>query len=476
MAWEIAWDSNRKRWYYQDRFQGTSSWERPADCTLELPRDPPPEAPQASGAADLPPGWQCSWDVQHRRWYYYNHNTEERLWERPPASPSAAAASAPGPRPGPGAGPGPAPEATRVASVRPDVPAASTGTASTTSGVPANVVSPRPTASDRSSASGLSGTSSAPLGGTLQRRQPRKDVPWDAEDFINRLAVARATGSRHATKAVLKEVAEHNYKLRTNWAVPRTQFITHAQCMSTRVPGQGKEPEITFSTMTTADALYHYAFHGRRRACGLNFANGVDVGGGYKNGAQAQEEDLCRRMPNLYTSLFQAKRDGLYPFGPGTAKSATEPGKYCDVLWTPNCVIARAGDERGFTMLPPEAQASVSLVAAAAPNLRFANPPDLHDKSLMYNAVKSILIAPRMMEPEVTTIVLGAWGCGAFGGNAREVCELFCRALVEERLGRLYEEVHFAIPAFGTDENSREFKDCLHKSGIPFREITPSVT
>jgi len=307
------------------------------------------------------------------------------------------------------------------------------------------------------------------------RRAPRQVAPWDADDFIRRLMQARGTGSRYATKAVLKEVAEHNYNLRTLWAVPRTHFITHDQCMKTRVQGRGKDPEITFSTMTTADALYHFAYNERRKVCGLNFANGSDVGGGYKTGAQAQEEDLCRRIPNLFTSLFQAKREGLYPFGPGTARSPSEPGKYCDVLWTPGCVIARAGEERGFALLPPEAQVSTSLVAAAAPNLKFAVPPDLHDRTLMYNAAKTILIAPRMMEPEVSTIVLGAWGCGAFGGDPQEISQLFCSALIEERLGRLYQEVHFAIPAFSQDENLVVFKDCLRKNGIEFREITPSV-
>ena len=36
---------------------------------------------------------------------------------------------------------------------------------------------------------------------------------------------------------------------------------------------------------------------------GLNFANAHHAGGGYLRGARAQEEDLCRLMPTLYTAL-----------------------------------------------------------------------------------------------------------------------------------------------------------------------------
>jgi len=448
-AWEPAWSSANKQWYYQDRRTGESSWGRPPGCTVELPRQPPSEVPQSVSAvaANLPPGWEAEWDPTHKRHYYYNLETKERLWKPPPGTGAvvAAAAAAPGreeARPSRLAAPAPAgPEASPRTPVR----------------------SPVPDIGRR---------------GTPQRGAGRATA-WDAEAFRQRVAQARATGEIRAVKSVLREVSEHNYTLRDQWPVPRTVHVTLQRCLQSRPTGHSRAPELTFSASSTADAALHFALAGGgRKVVALNFANGSTVGGGYKNGATAQEEDLCRRFPCLYTSLNNANREGLYPFGPSTCSSPDRPAKYSDVLWTPGAILARAGEVDGFSLLPPERQVAVSLVAAAAPNLRFANPPELNDSNLMYDAIKAILIAPKVMQPEVTTIILGAWGCGAFGGNPDDISELFCRALSDERLGRLYKEVHFAIleSGRGEDRNAKVFREALRKHGLTPSELNVATS
>jgi len=166
-------------------------------------------------------------------------------------------------------------------------------------------------------------------------------------------------------------------------------------------------------------------------------------------------------------------RAGLYPFGPCTCTSPDEPAKYSDVLLTPNVTIARAGEPEGYALLPTGQQISVSLVAAAAPNLRLADPKEIFDREHMYNTVKMIFLVPRLLQPELTTLVLGAWGCGAFGGDPVEVSELFCRAIVDEGLGQLYEEVHFAIPSGTDDQNANIFREALRRHGLAVRESQP---
>mmetsp|Transcript_39518 Transcript_39518/g.102433 ORF Transcript_39518/g.102433 Transcript_39518/m.102433 type:complete len:263 (-) Transcript_39518:112-900(-) len=262
--------------------------------------------------------------------------------------------------------------------------------------------------------------------------------------------------------------------MRRKWYLPTTMQASWTDCTRWRsevAPKRGKT-EITCSVWSTADALHHFATQfGRdsaRKVCGLNFANGVNVGGGYKTGALAQEEDLCRRLPMLYTSLYNAKKEGLYPFGPSTYESKEKPGKYCDVLFTPDVVIARRSEEWGFELLPNHEQLGVSLVTAAAPNINFAN--EVKDLELMYNTVQSVLFAPLLHEPKTEALILGAWGCGAFGGVAEEIGELFARAL-RDGLGSDYKHIHFAIPRGDKNQNADVFRKCLKDYNIKFQEL-----
>jgi uncharacterized protein (TIGR02452 family) len=306
------------------------------------------------------------------------------------------------------------------------------------------------------------------------RRGPRSDPgPWNAEDFKARFAEAAATGDLRKKKEVMKEVSENNYALRKNWSIPRTVMYPFADVMRRLPPGGTRDVQISFSNMTTGDAVKYFASQRGHQVCALNFANGSSVGGGYKNGAIAQEEDLCRRCPTLYTSLNNAHRDHCYPFGPATCRSRDRPERYSHVLFTPGVVLARGGQEAGFALWPDAEQVPFSLITAAAPNVGTAR--EVYDLDLMYNTVQSIFVAPKLAAPDTTTLILGAWGCGVFGCNPRDMSALFAKAIKERRLGNLYTEIHFAIPSFSaTDTNSAMFMDTLQHERIAVRTIQPS--
>lgn len=287
---------------------------------------------------------------------------------------------------------------------------------------------------------------------------------WDANNFERRLRAV--DGDRDATKNLLREVARHNYQISRDLPIPKTTLVSCAECHEAEpsLKRLSKTPRVLLTNSYTGDALVRLG-HGRDgTVCAMNFANGGSVGGGYTNGAVAQEEDLCRQIPTLYTSLLRAKKHGAYPFGPQTYKGA-DFCRYCDVTYTPDLVVSRGGRSEGYRMLMQDEQVTVSIVSAAAPNLR-ARVPEIFDDNLMGGAITDVFVAPRLKDSRVDTLILGAWGCGAFGCDAEKVASLFAHALTEQNLGSLYREVHFCVP-IGHDKNYDIFKKVLQNALKP---------
>lgn len=82
-------------------------------------------------------------------------------------------------------------------------------------------------------------------------------------------------------------------------------------------------------------------------ACALNFANAEIPGGRYRSGGLAQEEDLCRLLPQLYPAL----KSFAYPIPPSTA-----------LLTTNLLAVRRPGS---YACCAP--QGAVSIITAAMP-------------------------------------------------------------------------------------------------------------
>merc|ERR1712160_221810 len=73
---------------------------------------------------------------------------------------------------------------------------------------------------------------------------------------------------------------------------------------------------------------------------------------------------------------------------------------------------------------------------------------------LIYQIIQSIFLAPLKMDPQIDTLILGAFGCGAFGNDPKEISELFVKALIQDGYGQLYKEIHFAIPKLAPNDDN----------------------
>jgi uncharacterized protein (TIGR02452 family) len=164
----------------------------------------------------------------------------------------------------------------------------------------------------------------------------------------------------------------------------------------------------------------------------LNFASATKPGGGFINGAQAQEESLARSSA-LYPSLLAA--DEFYAY-----HRAHRNPLYSDrMIYSPGVPVFRG--DRGELLASAYA---VSFLTVAAPNRAAAE----RDRPHLLPQVPGVLAqrAARILRIAAahghTEIVLGAWGCGVFGNDPDEVAGVFAAALRE---APWFERVVFAI-------------------------------
>jgi uncharacterized protein (TIGR02452 family) len=190
--------------------------------------------------------------------------------------------------------------------------------------------------------------------------------------------------------------------------------------------------DITLTDHTTIDAVHQLSLDGYKQPAILNFASARSPGGGFLRGAMAQEESLCRAM-TLYPAL--AAQTEFY------AQNRAWPDTiYADAaIYTPHILCIRDG----FGHLKPD-PIEVAVITCPAPNkraLRHDN-ADAVGRALRLRARLILDIAAYYAHD---ALVLGAWGCGVFGNDPRQVAQVFAAAITQGCAPGL-RRVHFAIP------------------------------
>ncbi|MDX2731963.1 MULTISPECIES: TIGR02452 family protein [Streptomyces] len=175
---------------------------------------------------------------------------------------------------------------------------------------------------------------------------------------------------------------------------------------------------------------------GAGRIAVLNYASARNPGGGYLNGAQAQEEALCRGSA-LYATLLRAPDYYAH-------HRAERSAFYTDrVIHSPGVPVFR--DDRGRLLDTPY---TVGFLTSPAPNagvIRSRTPEDAH-------RIPAVLAsrAERVLEVAAVRgyrrLVLGAWGCGVFMNDPAQVAGAF-RALLADggRFAGHFEQIVFGI-------------------------------
>ena len=172
------------------------------------------------------------------------------------------------------------------------------------------------------------------------------------------------------------------------------------------------------STLTGAAALTRLS--GQHPIGVLNFASARRPGGGFRNGAAAQEESLARSSA-LVAALAR------FPEFYAVHRRANDP-RYSDrMIYAPGCPVFR--DDAGKLLDTPYA---VDFITSAAPNAGALARPRTRKsgelRALFRQRAQKVLALA--CAQGCTALVLGAWGCGVFRNDPELVAEIFAEALL----------------------------------------------
>ena len=155
----------------------------------------------------------------------------------------------------------------------------------------------------------------------------------------------------------------------------------------------------------------------------LNMANGRHPGGGYKNGAGAQEENLHRRSDAV---RFTEGQDCRYPI----------PKDGC--LSSRGVSVFRGKESDGYPWINVFHITMLSCAAINRPQLTregddYSRPSQ---RWAMENKVAAIIGAAE--QAEVDVVILSAFGCGAFKNPPAAVARMFKKELEKASLRSVF--------------------------------------
>ena len=200
----------------------------------------------------------------------------------------------------------------------------------------------------------------------------------------------------------------------------------------------------------------------------LNLANPVNPGGGVRKGARAQEEDLCRKS-SLLLALEDQQAAAYYAYNKSLHSYMGSDG----IIITPKVEIIK--DEKGELL---DESVIVAVMTCAAPMIKrgLEGLSQKEYEELLYHRITSMLTLAAYLGYE--GLVLGAFGCGAFGNDAKLVSDIFFKAFKnfcynDRRERDFFRRVDFAV--LSRDERQYNYKEFCRNFDDYYREEDAAV-
>ncbi len=260
-----------------------------------------------------------------------------------------------------------------------------------------------------------------------------------------------------------------------------------------------KTTQFLFVNQDSIDAALDPRHH-LNNPCVLNLANAFSPGGGVEGGSKAQEEDIFRRT-NYFDSLYPERNPKLaneireyQASKKGHEVEKSRPVKATGHdrdnylvpehggIYSPNVCVFRQNAESGFDLM--EQPRLLSFVAVAAYNRKVSHKSKLVFGNADYGPIdpttykeytkRKIRAALRIAATHGhEDLVLGAFGCGAFENDPKDIARWYGEILSEDEFKNRFRTVVFAILDKGETRNLTAF--CSDPGLIRLRDERGSV-
>lgn len=194
-----------------------------------------------------------------------------------------------------------------------------------------------------------------------------------------------------------------------------------------------RQPQTRVENISTVAAIHMLSAEGEKAIGVLNFASAKNPGGGFLNGAKAQEESLAVSS-TLYPTL--TAHEEYY-----RENRAHKSMMYLDYgIYSPEVVFFR---DTAFQLIETPVKASVlTLPAVNMGQVLLKGENRAEAKKVMHRRMK--LALGIFAEQKAKHLVLGAYGCGVFQNDPREIA-FWWKELMEEGMGQYFNSVFHAV-------------------------------
>lgn len=166
----------------------------------------------------------------------------------------------------------------------------------------------------------------------------------------------------------------------------------------------------------------------------LNFASAKNPGGGFINGAEAQEESLARTSA-LYETLLMA--DDYYT----THRNMTSCFYTDTMIYSPQVPVFRK--DKGELLSKPVMCNFITSPAVNAGVVK-RQEPERENEILGAMDIRTDKMLALALHQGNETLILGAWGCGVFKNDPKEIAGLFKKYL-QGKYKNKFKRVVFAV-------------------------------